>query len=306
MLTPRSRVELALGTVQFGLAYGIAGGDAPVAENEARAILERAAAAGVRFLDTAPVYGDIEGRLGRLTTGLRFEIVTKIPALPEGPDASVRDVVRRSIDQSRARLGTALRAVLFHRAEDLLGPRSDAAWAAAVDAAGTEVAVGTSSYDPETLVKTRARYPVAVAQMPANVFDRRLEHVRHGHELDSLEIHVRSAFLQGLLLMAPERAAARVPAAAASLRLWHDACREGGIAPMVAALAYVRALRAARACLVGVDSLAQFEQVLAAWDAAADATVPYLDAADPEVIDPRRWTPTAAQPTAVATGVEQS
>src|SRR5262249_59977070 len=111
-------MQLGLGTVQFGLAYGVAGRGVSVPEDEVRAILQCAAASGVRVLDTAPLYGDIESRLARLTQGLRFDIVSKIPPIPAGAAASVRDAVARAVDQSRARLGAALHTLLFHRPED--------------------------------------------------------------------------------------------------------------------------------------------------------------------------------------------
>ena len=59
-------VELALGTVQFGLAYGVAGADRPLLPEISREILVEARKAGIRRLDTAPAYGDIEQRLNEL------------------------------------------------------------------------------------------------------------------------------------------------------------------------------------------------------------------------------------------------
>ena len=62
-------MKLALGTVQFGLAYGITGRGAVVPEQEVREILVAAADQGVSVLDTAVAYGDIEPRLAGLCAG---------------------------------------------------------------------------------------------------------------------------------------------------------------------------------------------------------------------------------------------
>jgi aryl-alcohol dehydrogenase-like predicted oxidoreductase len=55
--------RLVLGTVALGMAYGIAGRDAP-AESAALAVIRAAAALGVGAIDTAPAYGEAERRVG--------------------------------------------------------------------------------------------------------------------------------------------------------------------------------------------------------------------------------------------------
>ena len=75
-------MELALGTVQFGLRYGIAGAAGPVPSDQVRAILERAVEFGVRTLDTAAAYGDVEQELAGLIGGLPLSVVSKLPPRP--------------------------------------------------------------------------------------------------------------------------------------------------------------------------------------------------------------------------------
>ena len=128
--------ELALGTVQFGLPYGIGGRGGAVPEAEVRAILEFSAEAGIKRLDTAAAYGTIEARLGKLAAGLTFDIVSKIPALPTGLDAhDAGRFVTQAMESSQRLLGEALHGMLFHRSDDLLAPHGDAVWAAAHEAA---------------------------------------------------------------------------------------------------------------------------------------------------------------------------
>ena len=73
-------MKLGLGTVQFGLAYGISNVAGQAQADEVRRILERAAVAGIFHLDTAPLYGESERRLGECLpqTG-EFHITTKTP-----------------------------------------------------------------------------------------------------------------------------------------------------------------------------------------------------------------------------------
>ena len=91
--------RLALGTVQFGLAYGLAGNAAPMSDADAREVLVAASAAGIDRLDTAAAYGDIEQRLGRLVGDLPFGVVSEFPALPAGMSAAELARVRNQRDR---------------------------------------------------------------------------------------------------------------------------------------------------------------------------------------------------------------
>lgn len=284
-------MELALGTVQFGLRYGVAGREVAVPSDEARAILQRAAALGVRLLDTATAYGDIEQRLAALADGLPLRIVSKLPACPASLDSVAAAAwAHASLARSIERLGSVLVGFMFHRAEDLLEPHGDALWQACRPLAEAHgLKLGVSCYEPATLARVRARYPVALAQLPGNALDQRLASTEPAALATPLELHLRSAFLQGLLLMPQAAAACRVPTAAAALARWHAWCEAHGLAPLVAALGLVKGLPAVSHCVVGVDNLAQLEAIAAAWAAAPVLRAPELHCSEPSVIDPRLW-----------------
>lgn len=280
--------RLALGSVQFGLPYGIAGRDCPVGEPEIEAILQSAAKAGVRCVDTAPGYGDIEERLAGLSGNADFDFVSKIPVIPSdfSPSAAA-EFVKQSAARSLERLGTRLTTLLFHRGADLLESYGDQAWRAMEDV-GKAVGIkcGVSCYSPDELTAIRTRFPVSVAQIPGNAFDQRL---KDAGGIEGIELHIRSAFLQGLLLMSADSARRRLPAASAAIEAWDSWCREQGLGRLSASLAVVKSLPQMALCVVGVDSLVQFQEISAAWDRASPIDAPNLAVNDPEVIDPRRW-----------------
>lgn len=288
-MTAAPTVELALGTAQFGLAYGVAGSGAVVPEPQVRRILEAAAAHGVRRIDTAAAYGSIEERLARLAKGLDFQIVSKVPALPDDLDADrVGDFVLTALDRSLARLGSMLHGMLFHRSDDLAGARGAAAWqAAAAWGERHDIAVGTSCYAPAELVAMRGLYPLAMAQLPGNAIDQRLADAADA--VGDVEISLRSLFLQGLLLMPEAAAARRLPAAAGALSRWHAWCDVQGLSPLPAALAAAKGLPGVRYCIVGVDNVDQLDEIAAAWSGAAPRRADGIGSADLAVIDPRRW-----------------
>ena len=282
-------MELAIGTVQFGLAYGIAGKGQPVAEAEVRRILAMAFERGVRLLDTAAAYGDIEPRLAALCGDLPLRIVSKIPSVPAGLDDDAVAWVLAAAQRSQERLGDRLATLMFHNADDLLGERGNRIWAALSDWSRRQrVSIGASCYGPDACRQLWQQHGIAVAQLPANAFDQRLRAATQ-REHTWPELHLRSAFLQGLLLMPEADAATRVPAARAALRRWHLWLAEHGWSPLRGALAIAKGLAPARVCVVGVDSAAHLAGILDAWDEVGALHAPELGCDEPEVIDPRSW-----------------
>jgi aryl-alcohol dehydrogenase-like predicted oxidoreductase len=289
-------MQLALGTAQFGMAYGIAGSGNTVPDAEACRILHAAWQAGVRTLDTAAAYGDSETKLAKLCNGLAFEVVSKVPAIPAELDRKAAAAFAlEAAARSRSRLGPLLSALMCHRADDLLGERGAFVREALQRWADREqVAFGASCYEPQTLLALRATGPVSIAQLPASVLDQRVPQALRA-AVSGTEVHLRSVFLQGLLLMNPQQANTRLPAATASLKRWHAWVQTKGLDPIVAALAVAKSFSAASKIVVGVETCAQFDAIAAAWGRALPTPAPQLAESDLSVIDPRRWkTPASA------------
>jgi aryl-alcohol dehydrogenase-like predicted oxidoreductase len=286
-----SSVQLVLGTVQFGLAYGVAGRGSVVPHQEARAILARAWELGVRLLDTAPGYGDIEEHLAELTRNYSFSLVSKVPALPRDANADeIAEFVTDSIHRSHKRLGARLQTILFHRGDDLLEMHGQSAWDAASKICDqANVGLGASFYCPAAAVAAKARFPLAAVQVPGNVFDQRLLDSAVSSGLRGVEVHLRSVFLQGLLFLPRELAAARIPKAARALTAWEQWCAARNVTPLRSALGFAKSLPGVRYCIVGVDRLEQLEQIATAWEECSPVSLAALASTDEAVIDPRRW-----------------
>jgi len=180
---------------------------------------------------------------------------------------------------------------MCHRAEDLSGERGQTVYAALQRWAASEgVALGASCYEPEALLSIHGQHPLAIAQLPGNALDQRLSQaIPNG--LSGVDVHLRSAFLQGLLLMPQALASTRVPAAEAALQRWHQWCQAQAVSPLEVALSLVKSFKAVSTVVIGVDSVEQFEDIAAAWANAVPTVAPHLAVGDPSVIDPRAWKP---------------
>jgi aryl-alcohol dehydrogenase-like predicted oxidoreductase len=288
---------LGLGTAQLGAAYGISNRGGRPSEAEAAAILERALERGIRAIDTAPAYGEAEALLGRLLpAGADVRIVTKTAPVA-GTEASAADCdeAQRSAERSLERLRRdRLDALLVHHGSELALPGGERLAEEVIDLrdAGIATRIGVSVYDREEIDVSRKLLPLDVVQFPLNVLDQRL--LRDGTlaELreEGVELHARSAFLQGLLLMDPEQLPANLATGAEQLRRYHEARRRAGLTPIEAALGFLRATGAVDVALVGTNSVGELDECAEAMRA-APANLDYAPLAldDPNLIDPRQW-----------------
>lgn len=286
-------MKLALGTVQFGLDYGIANQSGQVSRGQASEVMALARLHGIEDLDTAIAYGDAEARLGQI--GVHgFRVVTKLPTLPAGAaDAGLW--VKAQLAASLQRLGLgSVYGLMLHSSADLLGPQGSALIQALEDlqAEGLVQKLGISIYAPRELdaVMTLARW--GLVQAPFNLVDRRLQTSGWLQRLKDLgvEVHTRSAFLQGLLLTSAE---ALPPKFWPWLSLWQrwqawqraTACSELG-----ACLAFAQSFPEVDRVVVGVDGPAHLQGILAALREPVPPYWPDIASDDERLVNPSRWT----------------
>jgi len=282
---------LALGTVQFGLRYGVANQTGQVSQQQVNAILAAAASAGVDTLDTAIAYGESEASLGRAGTE-RLRVVTKLPALPQ-VCPSIESWIEEQLDGSLRRLGrTSVEAVLLHRPTDLLGSRGEEYLSALQKAAvGRCRLLGVSIYGPGELDALWPFWQPQIVQAPCNVLDRRLLSSGWLGRLaaQAVEVHTRSTFLQGLLLMSAERRPAAFAPWFPLLDRWLGWCREQSLTPLSAAMGFVLTQPGISRVIVGVDSTDQLQEILAAARPGQKQPPADLFSEDVGLIDPSHW-----------------
>ena len=198
--------KLVLGGAQFGMSYGVTNTTGKPTDQVSRALLDVAHDAGIDMIDTAPAYGESEVVLGRLDAGTRFRFITKILASGSVPDVKAMvSQFHRSLSRLRQKTITGM---LFHDADLLASDAGNALFEAArgLKEEGLVDKLGVSVYSTEQIDAVLAKFEIDLVQLPINLLDKRL--VVSG-ALDRLkdrgvEVHARSAFLQGVLLTEPE------------------------------------------------------------------------------------------------------
>jgi aryl-alcohol dehydrogenase-like predicted oxidoreductase len=285
-------LKIALGTVQFGQTYGISNTRGQVDARSVAAILDFARDAGIDTLDTAVVYGTAEQRLGEL--GVEgFRVITKVPALGAVetlPPRWLADQIEASLERLRL---DRVYGLILHRPADLGGPCGPALaqQLKAVKASGLALKTGASIYGPDDLEFIASAIPLDLVQAPTNVFDRRL--ARSGW-LDRLsasgvEVHVRSMFLQGLLLMPADEVPARFDPWRERLARWRAWLVEERLTPVEGCIAHALGLPQVERFVVGCENLEQLREIVQAFGGVARCAPSSLETDDERLIDPATW-----------------
>lgn len=285
-------MKLALGTVQFGLPYGIANQAGQVTRVEAKAMLKLAESNGIDMLDTAIAYGESETCLGEV--GIEgFNVVTKLPSVPDSC-ADVGGWVRAQMNGSLARLGVrSVYGLLLHRSEQLLNENGKELYLALQDLKekGLVRKIGVSIYSPIDLELIITLFRLDLVQAPFNLVDRRLQSTGWLKRLkdEGVEIHTRSVFLQGLLLM-PQLA---MPPKFALWRevwsKWYQWLSERNISAVEACLSYPLAFPEIDRVIVGVDSVKQLKQIVEVAASGVVYNLPDLQCDSESLINPACW-----------------
>jgi aryl-alcohol dehydrogenase-like predicted oxidoreductase len=284
--------KLALGTVQFGQSYGIANKLGQVARKDAKAMLGFAFANSVDTLDTAIAYGESEDCLGEIGTQ-GFNLVTKLPGLPKDCK-DVANWVRHEVGASLDRLGVAdVYGLLLHRPEQLLGPYGAGLYKELKELKdiGRVKKIGISIYSPSELTLLYPRYSFDLVQAPFNLVDQRFYHSGWLHRLkdDDVEVHTRSAFLQGLLLMNHEDIPDKFSHWGKLWRTWHRWLSDQDISAVQACLAFALSFSEIDRVIVGANSLSQLSEIVSAANDQREFNFPDLQCENESLINPANW-----------------
>lgn len=197
-------MKLALGTVQFGLDYGISNKSGKVSPQAIKEILEYAREQGIDTLDTASLYGISEEVLGQFDLE-DFNVITKTAKIDKTLDRQENfENFKEKFYASQKKLGyIMLHGLMFHEANDLLSPQGEALWDLIYDFKQKEYVrkIGVSVYSPQQLEQIINSFDIDIVQLPLNILDQRFLSMLPKLKKKGIEIQTRSTFLQGLLLM---------------------------------------------------------------------------------------------------------
>lgn len=270
--------KLSLGTAQFGLnRYGISAKNR-VPSQDIGPILELARRFGIYTIDTSPSYGNAEQLLGQYDlTG--FHIITK--TLPKQPSAdTVLMAFLASLEHMKV---SKVHGLLIHQMSDQ-NVFDQVEILKSLKQRGYVDKIGVSVYSPYELRSALRRFEVDIVSFPLNVFDQRF--IEMPGLIDELverkvEVHSRSAFLQGAVFLDPMRLPAHLEPLKEKLAT---------LTPHMA-LEFIKRQLFVDYCTIGIEGLEQFIDTVSLWNNDLTTAIDYTQfrVEDIRIINPSFW-----------------
>jgi aryl-alcohol dehydrogenase-like predicted oxidoreductase len=282
-------MKLAVGTVKFGTNYGLIN-KKKIYLNEIKKISKfiNSKINNINLIDTAFSYGKSHKIIGRTKLN-KLKIVTKIRFLSKNKI----NYFNKNIDNLLKDLRVdKIYGLLFHDVKDAI---NKSYLKLLLDLKKKKIIkkIGVSIYSPNDLKIILKLWKPDIVQVPFNIFDQRL--VKSGY-LDLLkklkiEIHVRSCFLQGLLVNYDrnKKKFKKFQKWSDLLESWSGWCRNNNISKIEACLQFIKNYKKIDYLVVGFDNLKQLKEIIYTLGKKEIKITNKFYSSDLKLIDPRKW-----------------
>jgi aryl-alcohol dehydrogenase-like predicted oxidoreductase len=255
--------KIVLGTVQFGLNYGINNTTGKPNREKVFDILDYAWSKGIDTLDTAVHYGDAIAVIGAYHSQSthRFKVISKFQ---ENRDLDLKKSVQTSLDTLQIEQLEGLLCHSFDFFTTNLAIRRELQFLKKI---GVVKKIGVSIYSKEQLaflIEQHFLYAVDIIQLPYNLLDNAAQKgqlIAKAKEI-GIEIHTRSVFLQGLFFRPLHTLPQKIQALSPYLKDLHKITQDSELPMHQLALSYALANENIEKVLIGVDSIEQLQSNL--------------------------------------------
>ena len=289
-------MKIGLGAVQFGVDYGVSNTHGKTTKHEVSQILQFAYENGISLIDTATSYGSSESILGEVVTNDDWRFVTKTPNFSDNCLNSTHvNQLQESFNQSLFNLRKKnIYGLLLHSCDDLLKPGGELIFREMerLREIGMVKKIGVSAYSSKQIAAILGKFNIDLIQLPINILDQRLV---SGGQLTRLknhgvEIHARSVFLQGLLLMSPNNIPSWFDPVRGVLESFHKEAKKRNMSVLQLALSFVQSIDEIDKVIVGVNTLKQLKEVVNAASIRVNTTeLSCMSIDDPVFVNPGNW-----------------
>lgn len=286
--------RIGLGTVQWGLKYGIANSSKMPKNKKINQILDFARTNEIKLIDTAHSYGTAEHRLG-LHNLNDFHIITKTKIFKENIITSEhKKILISEFEKSLLKLKKdKIYAILIHDIDAVFRPGGKHFLAALqeIKSEGLVEKIGISIYDSKYLNHILDEINLDIVQLPFNIINQNLLVDGTIEYLISrgIEIHARSIFLQGLLLMEISSLHSYFNPWIPTMKSFSNACLEQGFSKLEACINFVLNIREINKLIVGVESLKQIQEIVKFSKNKRVFKFENLNCSDDQLINPSNW-----------------
>jgi len=289
-------MKIALGTVQFGLEYGLPPNNYQVNTEEVHKILDLSLNNNLKYIDTAFTYGNAEQKIGEFKKNKEFFIMTKSPVFSNKIiKKNDKNIVIKAFEQSLHRLKlNNCYALLIHHCDDLFKVNGNYLYDALkhLKEINKIKKIGVSLYNKDQIDKVMRLYDFDIIQLPLNLYNQSLLINGTLKKIKSkgIEIHARSIFLQGLLLTSEKN----WPSFFNDLKQHHQNTKnyffDKNISIIEACLNFVYNIEEVDTLIIGVNSLEHLKEILAVKRTKlSNLDFEQFSVSKPQFINPQLW-----------------
>ncbi len=291
--------NLCLGTAQFGLDYGITNKTGKLNDNELDLLLNRAVKKNIKYFDTAFAYGDSEVKIGEILKDRDIEIITKFSSNTNRA-YKLEDIklLNNLFELSLKRLKrNSINAYLLHNPNDFKKDNSQLLlnWLKSLRDKNSIKRIGVSIYNSNDLESLPLK-EIDIVQMPLSIYDQRLldnsiinKLLDHG-----IAIHIRSIFLQGLLLQDANQWPAMINERFRDHhKNYQNIIKSNNLSLLEGAISFIKELKFPELVLFGITNIKELNEVIKCWynQECIKNKIDYekFKWLKPNDLDPRKW-----------------
>ncbi|MDA9172824.1 aldo/keto reductase [Candidatus Pelagibacter sp.] len=292
-------MKIGIGTAQLGMKYGIANKSSKITLNNFEKILNYSLKKKIFLIDTANTYGNSEDKIGALFSKnkkfTKFKVITKLNSLRKFDNKNIYPKILKLITLSIKKMNVKkLDGVLLHDMNDLKSYKSEKIIQTLyeIKKKGLISKLGISAYDIRDVLKYTKKFNFDFIQFPLNIFDQRILDKKILKKLKDrkIEIHIRSIFLQGLLLMSknnlPNKFKSNV-----NLKKWYEFLLKNNISALEACTDFIKSKKIYSKAIIGFDNYKQFLEFLKYFSNKKKLNLSYKDFSvkNFKLINPSKW-----------------
>ena len=265
-------MKLCLGTVQFGMDYGVYNQKKKDEEYCIRC-MDYATQNGIYSIDTATAYGIAEQVTGDFLakkTIPREKLFLSTKLLPNILDnckpEEYKSVIKENITRSLQTLNTDyIDAYLLHSSRYAFNPEILEALQA-IQKDGLARHVGVSVYYPEEALACIESPYVDYIQAPYSLFDHRMKEQGVFDKKQDVLMDVRTIFVKGLIRLEADNVPDHLAKAKPILKELDKICKETGYSRIELAMGYVKRQTEINQIVFGIRNLEQLKEDIDAFE----------------------------------------
>ncbi|MDB4130955.1 aldo/keto reductase [Flavobacteriaceae bacterium] len=288
-------MKLVLGTVQFGLNYGINNQQGKPSDSSVKSILDKAYTTGITLLDTAEAYGDAQERIGLYHNkyGNKFKVITKFSSSVKNLPSNISDRVLNNIKILNI---DSLYCYMFHSFNDF----NNYFYEFEKDLCllknnGFIQKMGISLQTNEEFEKILEFDNIDLIQIPFNLLDNsnKRNEILIKAKQKGIEVHTRSVFLQGLIFKNPSDKNPIVKSLKSELEILNRIANKSNCSMEELALSYCLHQKNINNIIIGVDSINQLNDNVkaASYNICEDdiKVINNINVKDLDLLNPSLW-----------------